>query len=225
MQIVRIKYSVEDVLSLKLLGSLSSIKLIEVLETFQYHRFRFFTLNKITFEDNVPDIEKVVYDVFQPAFFQIIERKGNEILCLMKRHKDKGFWPKRISGNWTLIPPIIIDKKYVKETLLVRENFDEIFKNYSKFLKDIEIIAINNIQNVSDRPDFQENQILRNVQPYPYFPYKQHEIALYAARHGYYESPKKIKAKKLAEKFDISISAVNEHLRKAERTAMQYFFS
>ena len=61
--------------------------------------------------------------------------------------------------------------------------------------------------------------------PFPNFPVKQHEIALYATRNGYYDTPRKIGAKELATHFNISISAVNEHLRKAEKTTMHYFFS
>ena len=226
MQIVKIKYPTENIISLKLVhSSLSSIQYIEVLEIYKYHRMRFFILEKITFKDNFTDIEKTINDIFHPKFFQILERKGNEILCIMRLHRDNGFWPKIISGNWTIIPPIIIDEKYVKETLLIRENFDEVLKNYSKFLKDLEIIAISKIENILNLPDIQTHQIFRNIQPFPHFTQRQHEIALYATRHGYYESPKKIKAEALAAHFNISISALNEHLRKAERTAMRYFFS
>ncbi len=225
MQIVKIKYSTENLISLKLLNFLPSIHHIEVLEIFHYHRMRFFILERITFKDNVTDFEKIIHEVYQPQLLQILERKGNEVICVMKLRKEHGFWPKRISGNWTIIPPIIIDEKYVRETLLIRDNFDEIFKTYSKLLKGMEIIAINKVENIHDRPDLHSNQILKNFQPLPHFPQKQHEVALYATRHGYYHSPKKIKAEVIAKKFNISISAVNEHLRKAERTAMRYFFS
>ena len=224
MQIVRIKYSVEDVLSLKLLNSISPIKLIEVLEILHYHRLTFLILQRITFEENVSDVEKKIQEIYEPEFIQILERNGREVLCFLKLHRDKGFWPKRISGNWTIIPPIIIDKKYVKENLLIRDSFDEVYKAYSKYIKNLEIIAINKVENNTDLLDLQSQQILQNVQPYPHFPKRQHEITLYATRHGYYESPKKISAEELAKKFNISISAINEHLRKAEQTAMKYFF-
>jgi hypothetical protein len=77
----------------------------------------------------------------------------------MEKILENGFWPKSVSGNWTIIPPIIIDEKYVKETLLIRENFDETFKIYSQFLSDLEILAINNISHISDQLDPQENKI------------------------------------------------------------------
>lgn len=225
MQIVRIKYSVEDILSLKLLNSIDPIKLIEVLEIFHYHRFTFLTLERITFEDHITDIEQMIHDIFQPEIVQILERKGKEVLCFLKLHRDKGFWPKSLSGNWTIIPPIIIDKKYVKETLLIRDSFENVYKTYSKYIKNLEIIAINNVENKSELLDLQSQQILQNFQTFPHFSKRQNEIALYATRLGYYESPKKVSAEALAEKFNISISAINEHLRKAEQTAMKYFFS
>ena len=225
MQIVKIKYSSDNLKDLKLLNFHPSIKFIEVLEIFQYHRMRFFILERITLKDHVIDVEEVIKKAYDPTLFQIIEQKGNEVLCILKLRRDSGFWPKDLSGNWTIIPPIIIDEQFVYETLLIRDNFEEVFQNYSKFLKGLEILAFNKIQDINEQLDYQTQQILGNIQPIPHFSERQREIALYAARHGYYQTPKKIKADALAEKFNISVSALNTHLRKAEQTAMRYFFS
>jgi predicted DNA binding protein len=143
----------------------------------------------------------------------------------MKHRNDRGFWPSFMSDAWTIIPPIILDAQYVKETLLIKGSFEEIFKEHSKIIRNLEIVAINEVQTISDRSDFSGTSIVLNRYPHPHFSERQQEIALYAARHGYYEFPKIISAEALADKFNISISALNEHLRKVERTAMLYFFS
>lgn len=60
--------------------------------------------------------------------------------------------------------------------------------------------------------------------PFPSFTSRQKEVASFAAKNGYFRSPKGITAKKIARNFGISITAVNKHLKKAENLAMEYFF-
>ncbi|MGC9781306.1 MAG: helix-turn-helix domain-containing protein [Candidatus Heimdallarchaeota archaeon] len=143
----------------------------------------------------------------------------------MTLKRESGFWPKIISGSWVICPPIIIDEEFIKISIIIKDKFEDIYKKWSKIIDKIEVISINNLHNVPEQLDLQTRQVLRNTHPYPYFPIKQHEIALFATRKGYYKSPKKISAEELAAHFNISISAVNEHLRKAEKTAMHYLFS
>ena len=222
MKIVKLQYPVENIFSLNLLKSFSGIKLIEVLDIYHYNRLNFSILERITFKESDVDFKKIINEVMQPDTFHIIEKDGNVVLCLMTMKRNKGFWPKIISGNWVINPPIIIDEKFLKITIITRDKFEEVYKKWSQLIDKIEVVAI---QNVPEEFDLQKQQILRHSQPYPRFPLKQFEIATYATRNGYYTSPKKISAEEIASHFSISISAVNEHLRKAEKTVMHYFFS
>ena len=52
----------------------------------------------------------------------------------------------------------------------------------------------------------------------------QKEIIFYAVRHGYYDIPRKISSRELANKFNISESALYEHLRKIEKTIFNSIF-
>lgn len=224
MQLVKIKYPTEIIISLHLLN-FEKIKYLEVIEIFQYDRLNFVTLNRIFIKDRKDNPEKIIETTFHPELYQIIEIEGDEIMFLMKHRNDKGFWPSLMSDSWTILPPIIIDEKYIKETLLIKTNFEEVYKEYSKIIKNLEVVAINEIHHISEEHVLQKKQLVPNWQPFPLFTARQQEIATYATRHGYYKSPKEISADSLAEKFNISISAVNEHLRKAEQVAMRYFFS
>ena len=60
--------------------------------------------------------------------------------------------------------------------------------------------------------------------PSPNFTKRQREIAFFAAKQGYFKSPKKINAEKIAQHFKISVSAVNKHLKNTRNIAMEYFF-
>ncbi len=48
--------------------------------------------------------------------------------------------------------------------------------------------------------------------PFPEFTIHQKEITSYAAKHSYFNSPKRISTNKIAEHFEISVSAVNKLL-------------
>ena len=69
-----------------------------------------------------------------------------------------------------------------------------------------------------------DNSLWRSAIPFPEFTKRQKDIATYAAKLGYFNSPKNISASKIAEHFDISVSAVNKLLKKAENMAMEFFF-
>ena len=45
---------------------------------------------------------------------------------------------------------------------------------------------------------------------------KQRQVLMSAYKHGYYASPRRISAKDLAKRMNLSVSTVHEHLRKAE---------
>ena len=92
-------------------------------------------------------------------------------------------------------------------------------KNINKFVESLdryydeklEILSIANIQ-----PNY-ENLFLKLTD-------RQKEIIYYAIHHGYFEIPRRINSKKIADHFKISRSALYDHLRKIERTIYQSIF-
>ena len=53
---------------------------------------------------------------------------------------------------------------------------------------------------------------------------RQKEIMTFATRNGYFKIPKKISTKKIADHFQVSPAAILNHVQKAERSIMEYFF-
>lgn len=63
-----------------------------------------------------------------------------------------------------------------------------------------------------DKWDKFDNTLCRSAMPFPEFTIHQKEITSYAAKHSYFNSPKRISTNKIAEHFEISVSAVNKLL-------------
>jgi predicted DNA binding protein len=75
----------------------------------------------------------------------------------------------------------------------------------------LEILSISDIQ-----PNY-ENLFLKLTD-------RQKEVAYYAVQHGYFEIPRRINSKKIANHFKITRSALYDHLRKIEKTIYHSIF-
>jgi predicted DNA binding protein len=200
---------------------------IEMLEIYQYDRTNFFSMQKLVLKvPPGPDLEQQIKDTFQPQVFQLLEQKGNEVLCVMKQRNDLGFWPLLMSENWAIVPPISVDEEAITITIITREdNLTGFFDNIQSQVRKFEVLGIADAQHALERFGT----------ALPRFTTRQREVATYAVRHGFFESPKKassqdkkkekISSQDIANHFGISVSAVNEHLRKVEAVVMRYFFS
>jgi predicted DNA binding protein len=196
---------------------LSTIKYLEITQIYQYDLYTFFSLQRVILKSNAIDSFKAMMSkISKVELFQIIEQKGNEVICVLKQKITQGFWPEIMrKENFAIIPPIQMDPEYIKATIIISETIADQLENVAKLIKTFEILVNTNVQSQHDV----------SAQPLPHYTERQREIATYAMRQGFYESPKKISAEQIAEHFKISVSAMNEHLRKAERIAMAYFFA
>ncbi len=195
-----------------------NISYVEVLNTLQYDPHHFFLLAKISFKPGFGE------DQWQELFrdhkiirlFYPLRKAGNEILCLMGLSRDTAFWPALPVGHWAIVPPVILDPESSHFMFIVdEESQKQLLDTLSKYADSAQILAMADI----------EKSIPTSDMLMPNFTTRQREIAQYAIRNGYLEMPKRITAKKIAEHFGISVSAMNEHLRKVEGIALRYFFS
>ncbi len=216
MRILKIKIPTKTLLTLKIPDYFSVINHIEILQIYQYDRNNFFSLHKILFKPNeIQNLAHYLYDLFLAQSFQILETKGDEALCIIKQRSSSGFWPSLLSESWALLPPIIIDPDAMIASIIMREDnqLSAILKQLNA-ITSIELLAISN-----------PNEIAENfTQSLPGLTSRQREIMTYAARRGYFELPKKISTKQIAEHFAISTSAVINHIQKAEKILVKYHF-
>ncbi len=198
------------------------LEFVEILNAFQYDQTHFFALQKIRFKHEVKgDLDKYIRKYFNPKAFQLLTQSGNEIICIMNQSKKSGFFPIFDSGPWALLFPIHISQQLLLINIISQNEYiDKLYKIISSFTKDYKVIGMTDV----DKLDKFDNTLWRSAMPFPEFTKRQKDIATYAAKKGYFNTPKRISAFKIAEYFGISVSAVNKLLKKAENIAMEFFF-
>jgi len=193
-----------------------SMDFIEVLQIYQYDRNNFFALHKILFKPGMIDaLDQQLKEFFHAQTFQVLETRGNEVLCIMKQRNTAGFWPALLSGSWALIPPITIDSELVLFSVIAKEDAKlNIILNQLKMFKSIKVLAISKVDEMTSS----------TPSAMPRLTNRQREILAFATRHGYFEMPKQVSTKQIADNFDISPSAVINHVQKAEKAIMKFLF-
>lgn len=200
-----------------------NLEFVEILNAFQYDQKNFFTLQRIRFRPNsIQDLNRFIKDSFKPQFFKLLYQSENEIICIMRQSRSSGFFPIFDSAQgWALLFPIHVSQDVLLINIISQtEKINELFNIISSFTNDYKIIAMTDV----DKLDKFDNTLWRSAILFPEFTKRQKDIATYAAKKGYFKSPKRISASKISEHFGISVSAVNKLLKKAENTAMEFFF-
>jgi hypothetical protein len=198
------------------------LEFVEILNAFQYDQKHFFALQRIKFKPKTMIyLDKFIENNFQPESFQLLNQTDNEILCIMNQTNASGFFPIAESGPWAFLFPIHISQDFLLINIISQNNYvSKLLEILSSFTDNYEIIGLTNINEIDQFDD----TILRTAIPFPKFTKRQREISRYAALRGYFKSPKRITAKKIAENFGISEKTVNKHLKAARNLAMEYFF-
>jgi hypothetical protein len=198
------------------------LEFVEILNAFQYDQNHFFALQKIRFKPNITlNLEDFINQQFKPQSFQLLSKLKNEIICIMNQNKTSGFFPIVDSGPWAFLFPIHISHDVLLINIISQEEYlTQLYKILDSFTQNYKIISTVDL----DKIDQYDENIWKSAIPYPKFTKKQTDIATYAARNGYFKSPKEISGKQIAEHFNISESATNRHLKNARNSAMEYFF-
>ncbi len=205
-----------------------NIERLEILTAYHYDRESFFSLQQITFDsgiiENLPraELESLITKKFFASFLKIHEIKANTVVCTMHQRIPFGFWNIPEDIPWAMQFPVVVGHKYLLLTSIVADEYlDRLKAEFEKFFtaedpSEFRVLAQSSI--------FKKGDFGHTSANYPPFTAAQQKIASYAASQGYYESPKKVSAKAIAEKFRITESAVNSHLRNAGNLAMRFFF-
>lgn len=223
MRLLRVQVSAKFLKLMGLGDLLSDVERVEILNAYQYDKRNFFSMQRIIFQEGKiddlqgDDLKKYARKTFGATDFDLLERtESHIIICMMRQHRFRGFWTVIPSGPWALVPPVVVDHKSAVLSVIATESFiKRIFRVLKTWAREFSVLA-NMVIN-----DYESDLML---QPRPKFTKRQREIATYAVRHGFYETPKQVSARTIADHFDITPSTMNEHLRKAEKTAMSFLF-
>lgn len=222
MRLFKIQINTKFLKGMGLGGILNHFKRAEIINIYQYDKYNFFSIQKIFFNENFlseksdDDVEKYMKKHFGAIQFELLERDNDEsITCMMKQKRALGLWTVIPSGPWSLIPPLYIDKKTIVLNFITTQKFAVFLFNAIKtYTNDYKILATESMK---------ENSLPKSSLV-PLLTNRQHEIAKYAIEHGYYEQPRKCSAENMAKHFNISVSTLNEHLRKIERASMYFLY-
>ena len=222
MKIIRLQLPGQFIENLGFKGLFAELEFIEILNAFQYEQNHFFSLQKIKFKPNsVSDIKKFIHTKFNPQFFSIMSKSQDEIVVIMSQKNPKGFFPIIQSGPWAFLFPLQASEDIVLVNIISQQEYVAKLKKVLRSItEDYMIIGISNVNEFNELSE----SLWRSAIPFPNFTTRQREIASYAAKHGYFNSPKKISAESLAQHFNLKSATINKHLRKAENLAMSYFF-
>ena len=214
MRLLKIKIPSKTILDFGLPNYFDVIEYIEVLQIYEYDSNNFFALNKIIFKKGkINELDKILRELFFAQSYKILEKKSDEILCIMKQRNTSGFWPAFLSESFALIPPIIFDPDAVLIGVIAKDDEltsvlnDEIFKS-------MELLSVSNV----------DETIVNPMNTMPRLTNRQKEIMTFATRNGYFKIPKQISTKRIAEHFQVSPSAILNHIQKAERSIMEHLF-
>ncbi len=193
--------------------------LLEKYELLQIHRQdddQIFVTQKVKFKDSQMHPKMLESDRYGMSYIEVIEedKAKNEYIFFSKHNWVKE--TKKLLDKHDLIidPPIILDKNRLLTSIITEsKNIDQFVNSLTNFYKGrLEILSISHI------PLNYENLFLKLTD-------RQKEIVYYAVQHGYFEIPRKIKSEKIADHFQITQSALYDHLRKIERTIYHSIFN
>jgi predicted DNA binding protein len=192
--------------------------LLEKYELLQVHRQdndQIFATQKVKFKDPNMHPKQLEGESYGISFVEVInEDKDNNEFIFFSKHN----WveqTKKFLDRLDLIidPPIILDQERLLVSIITESrNVDDFVNSLNHFYKkELEVLSISHL-----KPNY-ENLYLKLTR-------RQKEIAYYACQNGYFEIPRRINSKKISDHFQISRSALYDHLRKIERTIYQSIF-
>ncbi len=192
-------------------------KMVDRYELIQIHRLDneyIIATQRFRFKNSNLD-PKDLFGIEGIEFVEVLseDKAKNEYVCFVKHR-----WRFDL-GTFFTDPEIILNAPIIMENNLMLISFttdndkiEKIWKELERYGEHLKVVSINTLL-----PPYLENITLSLTA-------RQREILFYAVENGYYEIPRKINTNDLAQKFNISQSALSEHLRKIERNVFHGVF-
>ncbi|MHA1753459.1 MAG: helix-turn-helix domain-containing protein [Candidatus Helarchaeota archaeon] len=191
------------------------VEKLEVLHIFRYDNYNLIAIQKFKFCCDYKPIDLLkIKEMGIKYIEELAIINENEYICFVKTQKENKFHELISDFDVLLHYPIIFTKNYIKISIISYETqLKSVIDFFSKYT------SKENFKILSIMP------IKSNINSiYSILSAKQLEIMKYAVQNGYFQIPRKISAEQIAKHYNISISAVHEHLRKAERKIFEVLF-
>ncbi|NHI94369.1 MAG: hypothetical protein EAX96_17890 [Candidatus Lokiarchaeota archaeon] len=187
---------------------------MELLRIFRFDMYDMITMQRFKLK-NPHHHPKMVVGLSGIESIQVIQEdkeQGNYVI-LAKTHTTVGFDKMLKDFDFILDYPINIDQKGVKIPFISNQKkLKAVLEKVKKMIgNDFKVLNITSI-----KPNIETIHSLLTK--------KQKDIISFATKKGYFEIPRKITSKDISDYFDISTSAVNEHMRKIEKRIFNYLF-
>ena len=199
-------------------GFKTILRYVERLELQKIYRFdenTLWAIQKFKFIDKgfTPAVLQKIEDV-GIKYLEELGRVDGEYICLVKTQKENKFHELLSDFNLLLDYPLVITQEHLEISLISDETkLKSIIAQLPTYVSkaDFKILGISD---VIHKPE----SIQSLLTP------RQLEIIRYATDNGFFEIPRKIKSEHIAQKFNISVSAFNELIRRVERKIFHTFF-
>lgn len=187
---------------------------MEVLRIFRFDMHDMITMQRFKLYDSDFDLQELV-GINGISSVQVIkeDKARREYIILVKTHTTVGFDKLLKNFDFIIDYPINIDHKGVKIPFIsTQQHLKEVLDKVKKLIgNEFKVLNITSV-----KPNVETIQSLLTK--------KQEVIISFAAKKGYFDIPRKISSKDISDHFNISVSAVNEHLRKVEKRIFNYLF-
>jgi len=199
---------------------LEGVKHCEILEIYQYDYQSILSKMRITFESEftIPDSDLAPYfeKKLLAKYFYHLNRDKTEITCIVKQERDTPV------GNlqditWAFIPPVSIQADTVVLSIIIPERELNVLIDSMSENTEFKVLSNTRIE------DFKGGFGYKGFSM-PDLTKRQEEIIMHAIKRGYYETPKKISGKELADELHITYATFYEHVRKVERKIIKHLF-
>ena len=190
------------------------VERFELLRIYRYDTHDMLTMQKFKFI-NPKTRPKHLLGLNGISFIEVLKENPseNEYTCLVKTHSITGFTELFEHFDLILDYPLIITPDTLKIPFISHQDELKAVVDQIRTLvgEDLKILGISAVQSEFDN--------LYNI-----LTQKQLDIMTYSAKAGFFDIPRKISTNELANKFNISKSALNEHMRKVERKIFNFLF-
>jgi DNA-binding CsgD family transcriptional regulator len=185
-------------------------------ELLEIHRLdeRFVISTELIKFKDVNHNPKELLGSFGIEFIEILSEDlpKNEFICFAKTRLPKELKIFFKDPEIILCVPLIMEENSLLLSFMTdNDKIDIVWNAVQQYNVQYKILSISTV-------------LSPNETPYSKLTERQRKIIYYAVENGYYEIPRQITTVDLAEKFNISPSALNEHLRKIERKIFHSMF-